>query len=783
MSRSARVAAVVYRWRLPLTALILAGAAVCARYASLDNLNNDLSAWVAKDSAEYRQYDRFRQEFGGSRTLIVAIAGDGLFTPEGLAYLDRISRDIARLPLVERVQGLATANVVRQLPASDEDDGGIEVTPLVGDRGTNAAGAAAVRRDALDDPLLAGDLVSADGRVTALVISTDEDRIDRERGAVIERIRAVVDTGRPAGFRTYFNGPLEISETYNRVTLANQRDLTPPVLVITVLALYAMFRSWRKVALMMFAIGVSVVWTLGLYVLLGYEMNVLTSMLTPLVVVLAVADDVHIVQYFDAERRRHGDPKRAFEATLTHLVRPIFGASATTALGLLSLATSDVVAVHSFGVGAALGVMVDMLMSIVLVPTLLAWARPDAAPPPQEAWLTRPLQRVGRWSFRHARAVMAATAVVLVVASAGLARLRVDTNHVNFFAPGHPLHESADLMDRELAGIYSFNVMLEGPPDSMKHPDVLARMARLADQLRHQPQVRKVTSVVDYVRRTNQQLQGGDPAAYLLPASAEAIAQELFVFGLSDEGRTELERVVASDFSRAHLTVKLASMSSDVVFAQIFEAERLARAAFEGSGVTPSVTGAGRIFATLDHYLVTSQVTSFATAFVTVFAVIFLVFRSARFGALAIVANVVPVAAVLGMMGWLGISLNVATIMVASVALGIVDDDTIHFINRYRHETSHGVPPLAAVEHAARDEGRASLTTAIVNSLSFGVLWFSEYKPTAWFGSLLAATMAVAFLAEVLVVPAVIASFPRLYGGSADRPGSGSAERPGSGHA
>jgi predicted RND superfamily exporter protein len=215
--------------------------------------------------------------------------------------------------------------------------------------------------------------------------------------------------------------------------------------------------------------------------------------------------------------------------------------------------------------------------------------------------------------------------------------------------------------------------------------------------------------------------------------------------------------------------VKLASMSSDVVFEQIFEAERLARDAFAGSDVTPTVTGAGRIFATLDHYLVTSQVTSFGTAFVTVFAVIFLVFRSARFGLLAIVANVVPVAAVLGLMGWIGISLNVATIMVASVALGVVDDDTIHFIGRFRRETAHGATADVAVERAAMDEGRASLTTAIVNSLSFGVLWFSEYKPTAWFGSLLALTMAVAFLAEIFIVPAVIARFPGLYGAAARR--------------
>lgn len=763
MRTSARLARGLYRWRLPLSAAAVVGALVCARYASLDNLNNDLSAWVAKDSPEYREYDRFRREFGGGRTLIVALAQDDLFTTGTLAYIGRVTREIGREPLVERVQSLATANIVRQLPVTADDDGGIEVAPLIGDRATTGDGAAAVRRDALDDPLLRGDLVSADGRVTALVVSTDEDRIDGVRGQVIERIRAILDRDRPAGLRVYFNGPLEISETYNRVTLANQRDLTPPILLVTLAALYVLFLSVRKVALLFFCIGVSVLWTLGLYVLLGYEMNVLTSMLTPLVLVLAIADDVHIVQHFEREMRDHGDPKRAFEATIGHLAPPLFGASATTALGLASLATSQVVAVHSFGVGAAIGVMVDMGLSLVLVPTLLTFIRPEPRTAPQEVWLLEPLRRLGRWSFTHARPVLVGVVVAMTAAGAGLLRLRVDTNHVNFFAPGHPLHESADLLDRELAGIYNFNVMLEGPPGAVATPDTLRRMERLAAELAARPQVRKVTSLVDYVKRTNQQLHGGAAADFVLPASQAAVAQELFVFGLSDEGRLELERVAASDYSRAHITVKLASMSSDVVFEQIFDAERRAREIFAGSDIVPTVTGAGRIFATLDHYLVTSQVTSFATAFVTVFAVIFLVFRSVPFGLLAIAANVVPVVVVLGAMGWLGISLNVATIMVASVALGVVDDDTIHFIARYRHETEAGVSADLAVERATMDEGRASLTTAIVNGLSFGLMWFSEYKPTAWFGSLLATTMAVAFCAEVFVVPALIAAFPRVY--------------------
>ena len=289
-------------------------------------------------------------------------------------------------------------------------------------------------------------------------------------------------------------------------------------------------------------------------------------------------------------------------------------------------------------------------------------------------------------------------------------------------------------------------------------------MEELRARLETLPFVRKVVSVADYVKRVNRELNGGDPAQAVVPASAEAIAQELFVFELSGDGRAELERMVASDYSRAQISVKLASMSSDLVFEQINRAEEEAARVFAGSGITPTVTGSGRIFSTLDHYLVVSQLSSFATAFVTVFAVIFVVFRSARFGLLAIIANALPVCAVLGIMGWLGISLNVATVMVASVALGIVDDDTIHFIGRFRREAARGAGTGEAIELATMHEGRASLTTAIINSLGYGIMIFSPYKPTAWFGGLLALTMVVAFLAEVLVVPAVITSLPRIFG-------------------
>jgi hypothetical protein len=287
-------------------------------------------------------------------------------------------------------------------------------------------------------------------------------------------------------------------------------------------------------------------------------------------------------------------------------------------------------------------------------------------------------------------------------------------------------------------------------------------MDGLEADLRTLPFVRKVTGLPDYVKRIHREL--GDGTGPAIPDDPRAIAQELFVFTLADAGRAELERTVASDLSRAQITVKLASMSSDLVFRQISDAERLAATAFAGTDVRPTVTGSGRLFATLDHYLVVSQISSFTTAFLTVFAVIFLVFRSWRFGLLAILPNLIPVVSVFGFMGWAGISLNVATIMLASVALGVVDDDTIHFISRYRRETAAGEATGRAIETALAHEGRASLTTALINSTSFAVLALSSYKPTAWFGGLLALTMVVAFLAEAFILPAIITTLPGVFG-------------------
>ncbi len=763
---SAALAALLYRLRRPLSALIILGAVILAPRASITRIDNDLTAWFSRDDPVYREYQRFQDEFGGTRNLIVAVVApsrERLFSKEGFAFLEEATRQIERIRFVDRVASLATATVVDSSTPGPENAGGdvvLDVRRLIDDLDTKSPADVGAR--ALADDLLRGDLVSEDGTVAALIVFFDERHVDEARAEVLDQIRKVVSATLPAGFKAHFNGSLEISETYNRITLENQTKFIPPMAALTLGAIFLMFRSWRRTLLTAGAVLISVIWTLGLYDLFGFTYNVLSSMIVPLVVVLAVADDVHIIQHYD-ETRRTASPEAAFKSTVSHLAAPLLGASGTTALGMLSLATSHVVAVREFGIGSAIGVMVDFAISLVLVPTMLGWLRPEKKAAPQEAWFKEPMLSVARFSTGHARAVLTVGLVLTILAAIGVSRLRVDTNHINFFSPQHPLGESAAVIDTRLGGIYTFQVLLEGPPESIKQPDAIARMDRLEEELRTLPFVRKVTGLSDYVKRIHRDL-GAPAGGAAIPSDAALIAQELFVFSLADQGRVELERVAASDFSKAQITVKLASMSSDLVFEQINEAERRANEIFAGSEVRPTVTGSGRLFATLDHYLVVSQISSFSTAFLTVFAVIFAIFRSWRFGILAIVPNLFPVLAIFGVMGWMDISLNVATIMLASVALGVVDDDTIHFVSRYRRETSRGRSTNEAIALATSHEGRAALTTAIINSLSFAVLALSEYRPTAWFGGLLALTMIVAFLAEVFILPATIVMVPKLFG-------------------
>jgi hypothetical protein len=737
-----------YRYRWWVAAAVLLASPFLLPHAKGLEFENELTAWFEWDDPVYSTYRHYRDEFGGTRTLIVVVESDELFSLPVLTYLKELSDKLERLPHALRVYSLGTANRV----VGSEDV--LQVQPLLD--GVPDRDPAEIRRLALADADLLGDLVSADARLSTLTVTFHEERSDPIRGEILDQARRLAEEDLPPGVRLHFNGSMEVSQEYDRVSMANMKNFTPPMFLLIVGSVYFFFRSWSRVVIVVAVTLLSLAWTLSVFGLLGYSYNVISTMILPLVTILAIADDMHLLQRFDRALSRTGDRKAAFIDTSESQILPVFAASLTTSLGMVALATSKVAAVRSFGIATGIGVMLDFLLSFALVPLALTLvpARREAAPSGER--MARLLGSVSRFLAPRAKAALLLSGVVVTVAVAGMFRLRVSTNHVEFFAEDSSLARSARLIDAQLAGIYSFEVVLEGSPDRFKDPELLRRVDAFARRIESMPHMKRVISFVDSLKKVNRELGGGRDDQHRVPDTREAVAQEIFLFSLSEAGRDDLASFLTSDFSMARLWVKMQSTSSENVFRQILEVERLAGETFSGTGVRPVVTGAGRLFVTLDTYLVQSQISSFGTAFVTVFAVIFLVFRRTRFGILSMIPNVVPVAVILGLMGWLDITLNIATVMVASIALGVIDDDTVHFIVRYRREVAAGSDMEAAIETAIVDEGGAALLAAIVNTLAFGITISSPYKPTAFWGYLMSLTMALAFIGEVVLLPACL---------------------------
>lgn len=746
-----RFALFLYRTRFLWVALSLPLTVYFSFHTEGLKLDNTLTAWFPENDKDYRTYQEFQDDFSGNRNLVIALEANDVFAAPVLNYIDEKTEAIEEVDFVDRVYSLSTAN---RVSGTEE---GIEVKPLL--HGMNEGMLPAIREYALQNEMFRGDLVSTDGTLTTMWITFDEENADRERSRILAEIREIMEEGSPDGVKVYYSGSMEISKEYDRFTMQNQRDFTPPLILLIVVAILFLFRSLSRLLIVVFVVGSSLAWTIGIYSLLGFSFNVISGMLIPLIVILSISDSIHILEYHNEISRRQDNRKEVYVSTLAYITSPCFATSLTTALGLLSLTSSKVPAVKTFGIGSSIGILSAFIISIVYVPFLISIIPSKYRAAKESAWLG-PLKTLHRFNHRRSRALLIGMTSLFLLAIFYITKLEVNTNQTDFFDEESQIRRAASLLNSRLSGVFSVEIYLKGEEGSMKEPDVLRAMERFRERVTAYQDVKKVLSLADQVKMVNRELENGKPEEYRIPESRELVAQELFLLSLSRKGREDLLNIVTSDYSRTRISVKMKSMSSDELVDLCRAIDGEAKASFAGTGVIPLLTGSGRLFSNLDKYLVESQIRSFTIAFLTVILFMFLFFRSWKYGALSILPNLFPIILVLGIMGLTGITLNVATVTVSSVALGIAVDDTIHFISRFKRERRMmGHDRIQSLENTTIHVGRAVVSTSVINILGFSVLVISDFVPTVYFGSLVALTMGLALIGDLVYLPTSIMTF------------------------
>ena len=732
-------------WLVVVAAVTL----VLGMQAARVGIEHDNTSLNAIDEVQRRTYEEFKATFGNDEDLLVTVTHPALLDGTGLALVDAVTRAIAGFDGVRRVWSLTTAQEL--VPGEAGAEPRALVTPPWDAPDVATRAAAALDRN----PDLTGWLVSADRRTAGLVVEIEDRPADVEyRTRIIGDIRALMARHDRDGVSLHLTGvPVQKHDVAAYVD-RDKRVLLPAVIVVLVATLAAFFRRPAGVLVPLGIAGLTVVWTTGIYAWTGHALNAITSLLPPVLLVIALAASVHVYEMWRTADEDDG-VDRALSAVRAIAV-PAGLCAVTTAQGFASLAVSDIPAVDQLGIFAAVGTVIAFGLGLTAAPAVLSWLRPPVRAGAAEHGTTLSLlDTTSRLATRRPIAVLAIFGAVTALATAGIPLIRANTDLVGFLRADAPLRIDTTFIDAHLGGTLPLDFVVRrrdgGPVRSL---DAYRRLSALEDAIRARPHVTSVTSVLAVVRQLHRAETGG---GLKLPDTDRELGDDLDL--VEESGHALVHRFAGPDLRALRIAVRLHAVgtaeSAPLVEAIVGDGARLL-----GPEYTLVPTGALYHVVHDSTRLVYQQVSSFGTAIVLVVLAIGLLFRSLTFTILALIPNVMPILWTGGLMGFAGIELSTGTAMIASAVLGLVVDDTIYYLAHYQH--AYRGDAVAAIHATARAVGAPITAVSVSLVLGFWVGALGSFKPTIYFSLLTGLTMITGVACDLLVLPASLVVAERL---------------------
>lgn len=714
------------------------------------HVNNNHRLFFSADNPELLAFNALEDTFVKNDTLnlVVAPADGRVFTPATLRVVAALTERAWQIPYVSRVDSLTNF----QTSEGRGDD--LVVRELVPDPDAlDAAGTADVQRRALAEPLLAGALVREDARVTAVNVVVQLPRTNEaaEVPEVVAAARALArefEAEHP-GLQIYLSGVVMMNNAFAEAALHDAETLVPLAFAVIIVGV-GLFGGGARGALGSLAVvGLACAVAMGLGGWLGYPVSAATSAAPVVILTVAIANCVHIL---DARGRHLAEglaPVPALIAAVQGNLKPIFFASLTTVIGFLTFNFSEVPPFRQLGNLVAFGDVASYLLAITLFPALLAGA--TAPPAPRNPAPSRVLAALAEFVIRRRRVLAFGVGGAALLLIACIPRNELNDVFVEYFDDSIEFRRDTDFVVANLTGVYHFYYTLDaGAEDGINDPDFLREADAFVGWLRAQPEVRHVASYTDILKRLNRNLHAEDPAAYRLPASRELAAQYLLLYEMSLPFGLDLTNQIDVGRAAIKVTVGMETLSSRAAIDFNTRAEGWL-AAHAPHIAHAKGSGTALMFSHLGLRNIRSMLSGTVIALVLISGILVFMLRSPRLGLLSLVPNLLPLAAGFGLWGLLVGEVGLSLSVVASMTLGIIVDDTVHFLTKYRHARRElGQDPEDAVRYAFAVNGRAMAVTTGVLVAGFLVLSQSAFELNAGMGLLTAGVIALALVADLL---------------------------------
>ncbi|MDZ7871146.1 MAG: MMPL family transporter [Rheinheimera sp.] len=738
--------------------LVLLVMVLCSIGAKNLYFRGDFRIFFSQDNPQMQAFERMQAQFNKSDNMLVAVvpANGDVFSPEVLTVVKKLTDAAWQTPYSLRVDSITN---FQHTEAQDDD---LLVEDLLLDvADLNEEKISKIKQVVLKEPALVRRLVSEDGLMTAVNITVQlpEKDQNQEVADVYSHVAALTEKLAAEHPTVQFKlaGVIALNNAFTAEAQHDASLLVPMMFGTIVVILALMLRSALAAFAVVIIIILTISSTLGLAGWAGVFLSTATVNVPTLVMTLAVADSVHLIASTQfLMRQGHAKPEAIRQAMLLNAM-PVFITSATTAIGFLTLNFSEVPILRDFGNMVAVGVMLAWLLTVSILPALLTLLPISAG---HESKDFSGMDALAEFVIRRPGPILVGTVVLTLLGGYLTMQNRINDEAVKYFSQNTEYRQAVDLMEERLGGVSLMDFAIEsGVESGVNEPAFIAAIDAFGDYLQSLPEVKHVSRVSDTYKRLNKSMHGDDPAYYRLPESQELAAQYLLMYEMSLPFGLDLSNQLDLDKSATKVGITMQNLGSKEMTAIEIKALGWFRQQYPQYQIEASSTAL--MFAHIGERNMASMMQSLPLAAVLISGLLMLSLRSWKLGALSLLPNMVPALLGFGVWQLLSGEINLGLSVVASMSLGIIVDDTVHFLAKYQHARQEGRSAEDAVRYAFHSVGWALVVTTVVLVIGFSVLLLSDFRLNSDMGLLTGIILLIALIVDFLFLPAVLLKLDR----------------------
>lgn len=744
-------------------------------FASKAQFDNSVEAFFDRTDPTYIAYIDYLEDFLSDEVTYILYrvpnAEHGPFDIDVMRKIASLTEALEEeVPFVREVTSLANVEFIRA-----EGDS-INVDELLIDFPETQEQLLKVRDVVLSKPLYVDYLTNKDATYAAIILEMDRtstdplERIiyDPEKGPDIMNlypqvsvvaVNEILSRAEYQGIEFFLTGDAPMNTAYNLVISEDVTFILLVALFLIVIVSMLLFRV-TLVGILgpITVVLMSVVMTVGFVGFLGWSLGLMFSMVPTLICAVGVAQSVHILLEFQRALPYSNSKSEAVRASLKKVGGPCLMAALTTAAGFLVMYVSELRGLRELAIYSSFGVLITFVFSVTLLLVFLSGDKKKNVEKeskvtihPAISWIVKHCIRI---NIANTKLVVGISAFILLFSFIGASQLKIDFNFLTEFKPHVEWRQHTEIAESVMGGILGVTYIIDTKTaDGIKNVELLHALEKLQRFSEQQPLVKKTFSVTDIIKDLNQSFNGDDPSFHRIPENQQLVAQYFLVYELS--GGEELEELVSLDFSRSVLEFRVEITEASNIIALLNSVDAyLEENPIPGAEIRK--TGIGLMWVNIANYIGNTQIASYSLVFTMILLFMTITFGSLKIGLLSMIPNLAPVVFTIGMMGWMGIHLDYMKLLLATTAIGIAVDDTIHLISRYRSRFMELGDYQQALEKSLSDVGPALIITSAILVVSFSSYLFGDTTVMASFGILLSTAITTALLSDLFLMPAII---------------------------